>query len=133
MSGRIAARCRSGTISGSWILTDDLVWEPRAPVRFRTEPDFLPIGSGWILGPFDANPITGEGDVGPGNIIPRIWYQPAEGEPVPIDITPMALPASVGNCGPGVALLSPNTIASGFGESCVEVGAWIITFDDVPA
>jgi hypothetical protein len=85
-----------------------------------------------LVGPFDGNPVTGVEDVGPGNVIPRIWFQPTEGELVPIDITEMALP--INECGGGTFLLSPNTIATHFDEDCTGArDVWIITFDDVPA
>jgi hypothetical protein len=118
--------------SETWT-TDGLVWEPqRPPVHLWTDPTFYPIGTGWLVGPFDGNPVTGVEDVGPGNVIPRIWFQPTEGELVPIDITEMALP--INECGGGTFLLSPNTIATHFDEDCTGArDVWIITFDDVPA
>jgi hypothetical protein len=116
-----------------WTLTDELAWEPHAPVRLWTDPGFSALGTGWIIGPIDTNPVTGVQDVGPGNTIPQIWFQPAEGEPVPIDITEMSLPASAGDCAPGADPLSPNAIVAGFHEGCGVREAWIITFDDVPA
>lgn len=119
--------------AGEWTLTDGLAWQPqRPPVRLWTDPTLYPIGTGWLVGPFDGNPVTGVQEVGPGNVIPRIWFQPAEGDPVPIDITGMALP--INECGGGTSLLGPNTIATHFDEDCTGVrDAWIITFDDVPA
>lgn len=119
------------TTGVTWTTTDGVVWESHGPPPEMFDTRFA---SGWIQLPMggSANPVTGAEEPG------RLWFQPEDGEPAPIDVTEMAFPVNDGisgpNCGGSESFISSNTSVSSFDEECDGLREhWIITFDDVPA
>jgi len=115
-----------------WTSTDGVAWESLGP----PPPGFdgQPFASGWISLPLGVggNPITGIEEFGPGGIKPRIWFQPKDGEPSPIDITEMSFAEN--GCGGREGFISSNTSFSALDVGCSGPGireVWIITFDEV--
>jgi hypothetical protein len=118
--GRGSVRMES-TSGPEWTTTDGVVWETPPP-GFHGER----FASGWITGPTYMGGLEdAETPLG------RMWYQPNDGEPVPIDAE---MGFSTDNCGGWEGLISSNTIAGSFAGECQGVREiWVITFDDVPA
>ena len=120
------------TDSEAWTTTNDNEWT--ATSTDLTGISNRPIASGWVQGPwFHGDPPIGAAqEIGPGNVLTRMWFQPRGGEPIPFDITEMAIPAS--DCSWHLDSVSPNTLVNYLNPDCRGLREmWIITFDDVPA
>lgn len=114
-----------------WTTTDGLEWVqvPESPPSTDEEGPFTADGPS-LLGE-SGRPDTGEVEIGPDGVLQRIWFQPTDGEPVPVEIADLGFVPD--DCGGGEVRDSYTLITSMDEECSGRREMWIISFDDAPA